>query len=41
MKNGTYAGFDALNPFFEVVQKGLGRLVDGEHYFDSFADESK
>jgi uncharacterized protein len=38
VKKAKYAVFEALNPFFEVVQKGLSGLVDGEHYFDSFAD---
>jgi uncharacterized protein len=40
MKHAKYAAFEALNPFFEVVQKGLSGLVDGEHYFDSFADDA-
>jgi len=35
-----YAGFEALNPWFEVVQKGLDGLVDGEHFFDMFADDA-
>jgi hypothetical protein len=34
----TYESFDALNPFFEIIQKGLTGLVDGEHYFDTIAD---
>jgi uncharacterized protein len=36
----VYAGFEALNPWFEVVQKGLAGLVDGEHFFDTFADDA-
>jgi ketosteroid isomerase-like protein len=32
-----YAAFSALDPFFEVVQRGLSGLVDGEHYFDTIA----
>ena len=40
MKNGEYAAFEALNPFFEIVLKGLSGLVDGEHYFDTFADDA-
>jgi len=35
-----HAVFEALNPIFEVVMKGLSRLVDGEHYFDAFADDA-
>jgi ketosteroid isomerase-like protein len=40
MKKNTYEVFEALNPFFEIVQKGLSGLVDGEHYFDTFADDA-
>jgi ketosteroid isomerase-like protein len=32
--------FEALNPFFEIVLRGLSGLVDGEHYFDTFADDA-
>jgi uncharacterized protein len=35
-----YAAFDALRPYFEIVQKGLSGLVDGEHYFDAIADDA-
>jgi len=35
-----YEGFEALDPWFEVVQKGLDGLVDGEHFFDMFADDA-
>lgn len=35
-----YAIFEALNPFFEIIQKGLTGLVDGEHYFDTIADDA-
>jgi hypothetical protein len=30
MPKDEYAGFEALNPFFEIVQEGLRGLVDGE-----------
>ena len=40
MKKNRYAVFEALNPFFEIVLRGLGGLVDGEHYFDTFADDA-
>jgi hypothetical protein len=40
MPKTEYAVFEALNPFFEVVQKGLSRLVDGEHYFDTIAEDA-
>jgi hypothetical protein len=32
--------FEALDPFFEVVLKGLQGLVDGKHYFDTFAEDA-
>jgi ketosteroid isomerase-like protein len=40
MPNGKYAGFEALDPFFEVVQNGLREFVDGDHYFDMIADDA-
>ena len=40
MRKAEYAVFEALDPFFEVVQRGLSGLVDGEHYFDTFADDA-
>jgi uncharacterized protein len=38
MKKAQYEIFEALNPFFEIVMKGLRGLVDGDHYFDTFAE---
>jgi uncharacterized protein len=35
-----YDVFEALNPFFEVVLRGLSGLVDGEHYFDTFSKDA-
>jgi len=37
MPNAEYAVFEALNPFFAIIQRGLSGLVDGEHYFDTIA----
>jgi ketosteroid isomerase-like protein len=39
-KNPDYKVFEALNPFFDVVLRGLNGLVDGEHYFDTFAEDA-
>jgi hypothetical protein len=39
MNDSAYAAFAALDPFFDVVQKGLEGLVDGQHFFDTVADE--
>ena len=38
MTKTQYEVFEALDPFFKVVMEGLRGLVDGEHYFDTFAD---
>ena len=40
MTKDEYAIFEALNPFFEVVLRGLQGLVDGKHYFDTFAEDA-
>jgi ketosteroid isomerase-like protein len=33
-----YAKYKAAEPYFELVRKALGDLVDGEHFFDVIAD---
>src|ERR1700683_385138 len=40
MTKPQYEIFEALNPFFDVVMKGLSGLVDGDHYFDTFAEDA-
>ena len=40
MRKAQYEVFAALNPFFGVVLKGLQGLVDGKHYFDTFAEDA-
>jgi hypothetical protein len=40
MPKTEYAAFKALDPFFEVVLESLSGLVDGKHYFDTFADDA-
>jgi ketosteroid isomerase-like protein len=37
---GKYPGYHALDPFFQIVLEGLSRLVDGEHFFDTFAEDA-
>ncbi len=39
-KKPEYKVFEALNPFFEVVLRGLSGLVDGEQFFDTFAKDA-
>jgi uncharacterized protein len=40
MPKAEYAAYEALNPFCEIIQNGLNGLVDGEHYFDTIADDA-
>jgi len=40
MRKAEYDVFEALNPFFKVIHTGLRGLVDGEHYFDTFAEDA-
>jgi ketosteroid isomerase-like protein len=40
VEKAQYGDFEALNPFFEVVMEGLRGLVDGAHYFDTFAQDA-
>jgi hypothetical protein len=35
-----YAGHEALDPFFAIIQEGLTGLVEGEHFFDTFAQDA-
>jgi uncharacterized protein len=36
----NYAAFSALNPFFDVIETGLAGLVDGDHFFDTLAEDA-
>jgi uncharacterized protein len=40
MTKAPYENFEALDPFFDVVMKGLRGLVDGEHFFDAIAEDA-
>jgi ketosteroid isomerase-like protein len=40
MTDPKYKAFTALDPFFDIVQRGLAGQVDGEHYFDTIADNA-
>jgi ketosteroid isomerase-like protein len=39
-KKDEYKVFQPLAPFFQVVMRGLEGLVDGEHFFDAFAEDA-
>jgi uncharacterized protein len=40
MTKPQYEAFAALDPFFEIVMQGLRELVDGDHYFDTIAEDA-
>jgi ketosteroid isomerase-like protein len=40
MTDPKYQAFTALDPFFAIVQQGLGGMVDGDHYFDTIVDNA-
>ena len=40
MRDPAYAAFSALDPFFDIVRRGLAGLVDGDHYFDTIAPDA-
>jgi len=35
-----YAAHRALDPFFEIIQRGLQGLVVGGHFYDAIADDA-
>src|SRR5579863_8438511 len=39
MRNPTYAAYKGAEPYFNLVRRALGDLVDGEHFFDIVADK--
>ena len=40
MPDPKYQVFAALDPFFDIVRQGLAGHVDGDHYFDTIADDA-
>ena len=39
MPDNKYSAYTGAEPYFELVRKALGDLVDGEHFFDIVADD--
>ena len=31
--------FQALDPYFRIIERGVAGLVDGEHFFDLLAED--
>jgi ketosteroid isomerase-like protein len=40
MAKSKYAEFKALTPYTDLMRKGLGDLAEGEHFFDTIADDA-
>lgn len=38
MENQKYAAFEGARPYFQLVRRALGDLVDGDHFFDILAN---
>lgn len=38
MRNQKYAAFSGAEPYFNLVRRALGDLVDGDHFFDIVTD---
>ena len=38
MRNPRYAVYKGAEPYFNLVRRALGDVVDGEHFFDVLAD---
>jgi ketosteroid isomerase-like protein len=39
MPRNEYPDFKGAEPYFQLVRSALGDLVDGEHFFDTMADD--
>jgi len=40
MSEAKYAAYESLGPIFETIMKGLRRVVDGDHDFDTIAEDA-
>lgn len=40
MSKPNYAAYKAADPYFNLVRRSLGDLVDGEHFFDIVTDNT-
>ena len=38
MQNPQYAAYKPADPYFSLVRRALGDLVDGQHFFDIVAE---
>ena len=40
MPNPKYAAYKPADPYFNLIRRALGNLVDGEHFFDIITDDT-
>jgi len=40
MATRKYAAYKAADPYFSLVRRALGELVEGEHFFDTVSDDT-
>ena len=40
MAKSKYAKFQALKPYTDLMRKGLGDLAEGDHFFDTIAEDA-
>jgi ketosteroid isomerase-like protein len=40
MSTPKYAAYKAADPYFDLVRRALGELVDGDHFFDIVTDDT-
>jgi ketosteroid isomerase-like protein len=40
MAKSKYAEFQALKPYTDLMRKGLGDLAEGDHFFDTIAEDA-
>lgn len=39
MENRKYTAFERARPYFELVRRALGDLIEGDHFFDAIAND--
>lgn len=39
MLSSKYAAYELAAPYFDLVRSALNGLVDGDHFFDTLADD--
>ena len=40
MSNPKYTAYKPADPYFKLIRRALGKLVDGEHFFDIVTDDT-